>query len=441
MLYVTLMSDIKKGTTQQLAATLKVDGKRHHETAEIKIDTAKPGSQFAGFGGNFRIQNYQKDPLVIDYCLKNMRVAFGRVEMPWALWDKEGDAHEHVKRSAEMARRLKQVGMPVIVSCWFPPMWAGERTTRSDGTSFAFRLKDSEQQRIFASLTDYLEFLKRDYGVEADYFSFNESDLGIDVVFTPEEHRDFIKEFGQYMADKGLKTLMLLGDNSDATTFDFILPTLNDAAAHKYVGAISFHSWRGCDDATLKKWAGAARQINVPLIVGEGSTDAAAHQYPAIFNETTFALYEINLYTRLCAICQPLSILQWQLTSDYSVLWGDGIYRSEGPLRPTQRFFNLKQLAMTPANAFSIPFECSKKQVNVAAFAKPATAESAIHIVNNGAACQAHITGLPDSTRHAYIYVTNSKQHAETAWTAISNGELTIDMPAESFISVMGTAE
>ena len=57
------------------------------------------------------------------------------------------------------------------------------------------------------------------------------------------------------------------------------------------------------------------------------------------------------------------------------------------------------------------------------------------------AACQAHITGLPDSTRHAYIYVTNSEQHAEAAWTAISNGELTIDMPAESFISVMGTAE
>lgn len=72
------------------------------------------------------------------------------------------------------------------------------------------------------------------------------------------------------------------------------------------------------------EWAGASRTMNVPLIIGEGSTDAAAHQYPDIFNETTFALYEINLYTRLCALCQPLSILQWQLTPDYSVLWGDG---------------------------------------------------------------------------------------------------------------------
>ena len=71
------------------------------------------------------------DPLVIDYCLDKMRVAFGRVEMPWAMWDMQGAEGDHVKRSAEMARRLKQIGMPVIVSCWFPPLWAGTQTTRS----------------------------------------------------------------------------------------------------------------------------------------------------------------------------------------------------------------------------------------------------------------------------------------------------------------------
>ncbi len=437
VLYVTLLPTLKKGQSQELAATLQVDGKRHHETVDIQIDTTQPGRQFAGFGGNFRIQNYQKDPTVIDYCLNNMRVAFGRVEMPWALWDKEGSRHEHVKRSAEMARRLKQEGMPVIVSCWFPPQWAYEPTDRSRPGVRALPFKTAAKERIYASLTSYLLFLKQEYGVEADYFSFNESDIGIDVLFTPEQHRDFIKEFGQYVASRGLKTLMLLGDNSDATTFDFILPTMNDPSAHRYVGAVSFHSWRGCDDATLRRWADAARQMNVPLIVGEGSTDAAAHQYPGIFNETTFALYEINLYTRICALCQPLSILQWQLTSDYSVLWGDGIYRSEGPLRPTQRFFNLKQLSMTPADAFAVPFKVNKPNVNVAAFTKPATGESAIHVVNNGAACRAHITGLPASTRQAYAYVTNSQQHAEAQLIPVINGEVTLDMPAESFVTIL----
>lgn len=439
VLYVTLLPSLVKGQTNDLSAVLTVDGVRHHETAEITLDTTRPGREFVGFGGNFRIQNVAKDPAVIDYCLKNMRVAFGRVEMPWRLWDEGGAEQEHVRRSAEMARRLKQVGMPVIVSCWFPPAWAGDLTTRSDGTARAYHLKASETVRIYASLYSYLAFLKRDYGVEADYFSFNESDLGIDVVFTPEEHRDFIKSFGQYLADRDMKTLMLLGDNSDANTFDFILPALNDPSARRYIGAVSFHSWRGCDDATLQKWAGASRQINVPLIVGEGSTDAAAHQYPAIFNESTFALYEINLYTRLCAVCQPLSILQWQLTSDYSVLWGDGIYGSEGPLRPTQRFFNLKQLSMTPANAFAIPAQCDKENVNVAAFLKAATAECAIHMVNNGASCQARITGLPANIRRAAVYITNRHQQADQQQIAVTDGVALVDMPAESFVTVTVT--
>jgi hypothetical protein len=77
--------------------------------------------------------------------------------------------------------------------------------------------------------------------------------------------------------------------------------------------------------------------MNLPLIVAEGSTDAAAYRYPDIFYEQTFALYEINLYMRICAISQPLSILQWQLTSDYSPLKGMGIYGTKGPLAPTRR--------------------------------------------------------------------------------------------------------
>lgn len=437
VVYVTLLPLLSKGATACLSATMKVACRPDHETVNISMKHDEPGRVFTGFGGNFRIQNVQKDPEVIDYCLNNLRVAFGRVEFPWARWDKEGKSADHIIRSATMAKTLKAQGMPVIVSCWFPPEWAGTKTTRSDGTAVAYALKAEQKDRIYESIASYLIFLKKEYGVEADYFSFNESDLGIDVVFTPEEHRDFIKGFGKYLASRNLKTQMLLGDNSDATTFDFIIPTLNDADAHRYVGAISFHSWRGCDDATLQKWAAASRQINVPLIVGEGSTDAAAHQYPGIFNETTFALYEINLYTRLCALCQPLSILQWQLTSDYSLLWGNGIYGSDGPLRPTQRFFNIKQLSMTPSDSFAVPTEVGTDDINAAAFVKPATGESTLHIVNNTASRTAHITGLPASASSAVVYITNDRQHAEATMYEVHNGCIDVFMPADSFVSVM----
>ncbi|MBP5513784.1 MAG: hypothetical protein J6Y04_03265 [Bacteroidaceae bacterium] len=438
VLYVTLLPSLQKGATAELEALLTVGGTRHDEPARISLDISHPGSRFIGFGGNFRIQNSQKDPAVIDYCLNNMRVAMGRVEFPWASWDRGGKDDSHVKESAEVARRLKAIGMPVVVSCWFPPGWALEPDSRRGrGGVAALRLDATKQEQIYESMISYLQFLKDDYGVEADYFSFNESDIGIDVKHTAQEHCDFIKTFGAALAAHHLPTKMLLGDNSDATTLDFLTPALQDKDAHKYIGAVSFHSWRGCDDETLRRWRDAARSINVPLIVGEGSTDAAAWRYPAIFKESTFALYEINLYTRLCAICQPLSILQWQLTSDYSLLQGNGILGDNGPLRPTQRFYNLQQLALTPADAFAVPLTVDKENINTAGFYNPARGEGAVHIVNNGTACKAEIKGLPVTAKQAQVYITNSNQHAEKSIVDVGQGAVTIDMPAESFVTVL----
>lgn len=448
LVYIRLAASQQKGTAYSMKFDLFADGTVDNSDANIEIDAAHPGNLFAGFGGNFRIQNPGTDPIVIDYCLDNMRVAFGRVEMPWRYWDENEnvdpleyfETHElpvQIVRAAEMARRLKEIGMPLVVSCWFPPAWTSNRTTRSDGSSVAFSLKPEKKERIFRSLASYLMLLKNRYGVEADYFSFNESDLGIDVVHTPEEHCTFIKEFGKYLADNGLKTLMLLGDNSDANTFDFILPALNDPQARRYIGAVSFHSWRGCDDATLRKWAGAARKINAPLLVAEGSTDAAAWRYPEIFGESTFALYEINLYTRICAITQPISILQWQLTADYSPFFGMGIFKTEGPLRPTQRYWNLKQLSETPADAFSLPFENDNANVNPAVFGNIARGEYAVHMVNNGAARKANLSGFPASVKKVKIYTTNTVDCMSETEAEVVDGKVSVNLPPISYVTVI----
>lgn len=443
--FVTLMPTLRKGRKTELSAVMTTGCVRRDEKATISLNLYKPGNAFMGFGGNFRLQNPKNDPAVISYCLDNMRIAMGRVEFPWRNWHPEenmnpadSELHPHVRQSLEMAQRLEAMGMPVALACWFPPQWALESgSVRKSGGVAALRLDLQKKDAIYKSLCSYIKFAKDRYGVEFDYFSFNESDIGIDVLHTPQEHADFIKEFGALLASEGMPCKMFLGDNSDATTIDFIKPALDDPETHKYIGAVSFHSWRGCDDETLRKWAQAAESLNVPLIVGEGSTDAAAHRYPMIFNESTFALYEINLYTRICAICQPLTILQWQLTSDYSPLWGNGIYGSEGPLRPTQRFWNLRQLAMTPENSFSIPAECSKDNMNIAAFANIARNETAVHIVNNGASCEAEIKGLSHDAERAIVYVTNAGQNSLAQALAPSSGTLSLTLPAESFITII----
>lgn len=453
--FALLANSVKFGQTAQNTFTLKASGEVDRNPVVLTLDTSKPGRVFDGFGGNFRLQNSRTDPPVIQYNLDNMRVAWGRVEMPWHFWHAEenvdpvatakaGNLHQRVHEAMDMARRLAQRNMPVIVSAWSAPAWAIIGDPRDafrpqPGGLRGYPLNPEKMQRIYESIGAYLLYLKQQYGVEAFAFSFNESDLGINVRQTAEEHRDFIKGLGAHLAALGLATKLLLGDTSDAWPIDFIKPGMNDLEAVKYINAVSFHSWRGCTDEILAQWSAAAQTLNVPLLVGEGSTDAAAWTYPQIFDEPSFALHEINLYTRICAISQPKSILQWQLTADYSLLAGGGVFGNEQePLRPTQRFWNLKQLASTPAGAFALPITCNNPNVTSAAFGKLVNDEYAVHIVNSGAARAATLTGLPANLKELRIYVTDSSRGmVEGERISVVNGEAQFTLEAVSFTTLM----
>jgi O-glycosyl hydrolase len=429
------------GQTAHMSFTVKVAGEIDHKPVTVALDAAHPGQLFDGMGGNFRLQNPKADPGIIDYNLQNLRVAWGRVEMPWRAWqpDENGDplaADPRVQQAMEMARRLAVKGMPVIVSAWFPPQWA-TLPDRPEGTR-GNPLNPAKMDKIKKSIADYLVALKEKFGVEAAMFTFNESDLGIDVFQTPQEHAEMIKTFGPYFASRGLATKLALGDTSDATPVGFIQPALHDPEAAKYIAAVDFHSWRGCTDEILAQWSAAARLLNVPLIVAEGSTDAAAYRYPQVFAEQQFALYEINLYLRILALAQPRSILQWQLTSDYSLLAGGGAFGDNGPIRPTRRFWNFKQLASTPERSFALPVACSSPNLTCAAFGNIAEGIYAVHIVNNGAARQATLTGLPANVKELRVWVTDTvRGMQEGARIAVSGGKAEVKLDATSYTTAI----
>jgi hypothetical protein len=428
-----------------------VSGTIDKTPVSFQMDPSKPGRPFIGFGGNFRLQNSRTDPEVIDYCLKNLDVRFSRVEMPWQLWQPEidddpianakaGNINSHVEKSMEMAQRLYKKGIPVILSAWSAPAWAvvGKPKLRPspDGV-WGNPLDSTKTKEIYKSIADYIFYLKEKYGVEISLFSFNESDLGINIRQTAEEHDKLIKELGAYFVSRGLKTKMLLGDNSDATTYQFIYPALNDPETHPYIGAISFHSWRGWDKETLQKWADAATQLNKPLIVAEGSIDAQAWGYPQIFLEPSYALNEINLYVRLLSICQPESILQWQLTADYSLLAGGGIFGDTSKLRPTQRFWNIKQLSSTPENLQAVPISGDAKDISVAALGDDQKGIYAIHLVNNGASRGITIKGIPKKISQFKIFVTDKNRDMEEEKNVpVENGEATFTLKQASFTSL-----
>ncbi len=446
--------DLETKQTYVKSFTIHASGLIDRKPVTLTLNTANTGRPFEGLGGNFRLQNPEVDPEVIDYCLKNLRVAWGRVEMPWRLWQpvinndpiaeaKAGRLNPHVQQSMEMAQKLYKMGMPVILTAWAPPTWAITGTPKfkpgPDGV-WGNPLDHSKTNEIYKSIADYIAYLKDAYGVEIADFSFNESDLGINIRQTGEEHAELIKGLGAYFVSRGLQTKLLLGDNSDATTYSFIEPAMRDTATHPFIGAVSFHSWRGWDSLTLQQWADAATAMHLPLLVAEGSIDAAAWAYPAIFEEPAYALKEINLYIRLLAICQPESILQWQLTSDYSLLAGGGIYGDRGPLRPTQRFWNLKQLASVPDGLQAMPIRSGTADVTCAALGDHDKGVYSIQLVNNGAARQVYLTGLPKKVKSLRVIVTD-KTHAMEAGKPIPviNGQADFLLHATSYTTLAST--
>lgn len=454
-LYVPLLlGGVRRGQVAQRIITLKASGNIDRVPVQLTLNAAQPGRPFAGFGGNFRLQNPKNDPPVIDYCLNNMRVAYGRVELPWQLWQpdlgqdpaaaaRQGRLHPHVRESLAMAQRLGQLGMPVIVSAWSAPQWAvvgnqGNGTGPGADGRWGAPLNPANLEASYQSIADYLVYLKTEYGVEAALFSFNESDLGINVRQTGQEHADLIKHLGACFAARGLKTKLLLGDNSDATSYKFIEPAIEDAAARPYIGAVSFHSWRGWEAPTLQKWAAAAAQLQLPLLVGEGSIDAQAWGYPAILEEPTYARQEISLYLRLLAICQPLSILQWQLTADYSPLAGGGLFGNPAPLHPTQRFWNLQQLAATPPGLAHLPLTADRPNIACAALGSPAQGVYAVHLVNNGATRQATLSGLPPQVKSLRCYTTDqARHHQEGPRVPVAHGQARFTLATASYVTLV----
>jgi O-glycosyl hydrolase len=432
--------------TARKVFNVKVAGEVDKAPAEIVVDASRPGQVFAGLGGDFRLQSPRTDPGVIQYNLDNLRVAYARVAMPWRTWHPKEDVDPLVEARAgriapdvqaamEIAKKLSLKGMPVIVSDWSPPSWA--LVGGAEGNARGGFLDPAKMDHIKESLASYLVFLKEKYGVEAAAFSFNESDIGIDVRQTSREHADLIKTMGPYFASRNLATKLLLGDIGNAYPISFIKDGMEDVDVGKWVYAISFHSWRGCTDENLTAWGAAARALNVPLIVAEGGSDSNAHQYPQIFLEPSFALKEIETYERIVAIAQPKSILHWQLDADYSLLAGGGVYGDNGPLRPTQRFWELKQLSATPPNSFILPAKCDRPGLVCTAFGDIAAGVYSVHVVNSGASRPTTLTGLPAEVKQLRVWVTDGQRGMqEGAPIPVANGKAQFTLDAASYTTL-----
>ena len=63
------LGNLAKGQTAQQSFTITATGTIDRTPVQLALDATRPGQPWAGFGGNFRLQNPKSDPQAIDYCL------------------------------------------------------------------------------------------------------------------------------------------------------------------------------------------------------------------------------------------------------------------------------------------------------------------------------------------------------------------------------------
>jgi hypothetical protein len=271
-------------------------------------------------------------------------------------------------------------------------------------------------------------------GVEPDMFSFNEANIGIDVLLTPEEHRDSIKRLGAHFDKLGLKTRLLLGDATGPRgTHEWALAAAADPEAMRYVKAVAFHSWGGATPEQYRAWGDLAEWLELPLLVTELGVDASAYM-GRLYDSFHYGVREVRMYQELLLHARPQGTQQWEFTGDYAIVRTRRREDGGVDLTPTHRFWFVKHFTdLTPRNSDALATSSDNNNVLITAFAKGPV--YTIHVANTAAARQVAIEGLPAAEFRA-VRTSEDEEYRELAPLRPPAGVLRLDLPARSLLTL-----
>jgi hypothetical protein len=418
----------KSATTAAITTALHFTDNRVAAPARLTIDPSQVRYRFQGFGGNYCWDN--RSPIAA-YTLKNLKVSWARVAIKLVQWDKERDnPGPELRADFEMMRNLQRMGVPFVASVWTLPERFYTDAYEKPSSAPARVIDPLKWDQLFDLIVDYLAYAKREYGAEPDLFSFNESNIGINVVMTPEAHAAAIKRIGARLPGAGFKTKMLLGDAAGPRdTHKFTLEAASDAAVRPLAGAVAFHSWGGGSAEQYGAWGDLAEWLHLPLLVTEVGLDASAYSTHA-WDSYDYGLREARMIQELLLYARPQALLYWQFTDDYAL----ARVLPDGSVQPSARFWMVKQFAdlIEPASD-ALGTSSDQPDVLLTAFRRANT--YTLEILNSGAARSIRVTGVPDA-EWKITQTTETAQYQQGPAIPSTGGVLEFDAPGRSLITI-----
>ncbi|NQU10800.1 hypothetical protein HQ590_08420 [bacterium] len=445
------------GQTATVRVRLQLTTVPDRTPVPVRVDPRRVRYRFDGFGGNYC---FNIESPVTRHTLDQLQVGWARMEFNATEWEpvNDNDSPDEInwesyrdrdqpgsrlRRRLELAQELQARGVPCGVSAWHLAEWMYIDPGRGPEVHRR-RIAADRWPEVVESITTYLLHLQRGYGVEPEWFSFNESDYGVRVLLSPEEHRDAIKRLGAAFAKAGLRTKLLLGDVCTARGLDYVQPTVADPAARRHVGALAFHSWSGGTPAQYAAWGDLADRLRVPLLVTEAGVDAGAWRTPWEINTFWYAWRELRQYQELLTHARPRALLRWEFTGDYPLL-----VRPAGGGRdervPAPNYWPVRHLAnLTPTPADALAVTAGATNILVTAFRGRGSdrRQFSVHLANFGPTRPVKLTGLPTSvTQLRAVRSGATEAFRDLGAFPVYKGEVETELPGWSLLTLTTLAE
>ncbi len=449
------------GKTAMLELKLKLTGKADHSPVKLSLDAKAARYRFDGFGGDYCFDIASP---VTQYTLDHLRVAWARTEMTLADWAPTNDmaspekvreglreAHDQpdsrLRQEFLLAQQIEKRGIPSCISIWQLPEWV--YTDPGKGPFDNHRIVAPDKwPAVLDAIGSYLLYAKKQYGVEPDLFSFNESNYGVMVYLSPDEHRNAIRRIGDRLKRLGLKTKMLLGDVADPRSggIEYLQTAAGDPEAMRNVGAVSFHSWGGASPETYAAWADFAGKLDRPLLVTEAGVDSSAWSTPWEINSFYYALRELRMYQELLMYARPRSLMRWEFTGDYGMVQSEKAASGGGlELRPALNYWLVRHLCnLTPPNADALAAGSSDSKLLFTAFRGVVgdRTEYTLHIANLGAARPVTLSGIPAGIEKLRVFRSSETEGFKSLDSLfVKDGVVQTDLTSLSLLTLTTMAE
>ncbi|MCX7800622.1 MAG: hypothetical protein N2109_09795 [Fimbriimonadales bacterium] len=402
---------------------------------EVRVDLKATRQTMFGLGGNFCQPRYGRTEAmdaVGRYCLENLSVAHARVGLPLDYWAPErgryvaeGQALAAMEAMGILARRR----IPIVVSVWEGPQWMlpGRRETSRP-------LPAERYDDCIEAVVRFLLEAKRRFGAEADSFSFNEPDYGVNFRFTPQEMASFIRRAGPRFREAGLKTRFVVADTANGANFaNYAQPLLEDQTLAPYLGPLAFHSWDALSatDEAYRRIAELGRIHRKPVWCLEAGHDAQLWQARDPWGTWENALRTALAYERTLRLTGAEVMDYWTYQDNYPLVDG----RTLRP-HPVFRVMQAMERVFVRGSKVCVP-RVASEDLRALATVGPGPGRFALLLVNPLGPGQANLVGLPaGAVLRVRAYTADSLGSRSTA-TVGKDGRLRLSLPARSVLEAV----